>query len=159
MLLPTGLSGAGWKNLDVLWGRAVRFCHTYAFLWEYETKKIYKWMHYVFVFVEHTQRDEMRNLFVKLCKFETPVFLRLCFPRCSTFIRLRKIPKFYLISWCGNFVERYNFSRILGDSPETLSKLCLSTKFPHQVIRWNFGILRSTRFPWFTSFYRLINLG
>ena len=87
------------------------------------------------------------------------LFLRLCFPRCSTFIRLRKIPKFYLISWCGNFVERYNFSRILGDSPETLSKLCLSTKFPHQVIRWNFGILRSTRFPWFTSFYRLINLG
>ena len=113
----------------------------------------------MYLFLWNTQRDEMRNLFVKLCKFETPVFLRLCFPRCSTFIRLRKIPKFYLISWCGNFVERYNFSRILGDSPETLSKLCLSTKFPHQVIRWNFGILRSTRFPWFTSFYRLINLG
>ena len=26
---------------------------------------------------------------------------------------------------------------------ETLGKLCLSTKFPHQEIRWNYGILRS----------------
>ena len=32
---------------------------------------------------------------------------------------------------------------VLGDSPETMRKLCISTKFPHQEIRWNFGILRS----------------
>ena len=29
------------------------------------------------------------------------------------------------------------------DSPETMRKLCLSAKFPHQEIRWNYGILRS----------------
>ena len=30
-------------------------------------------------------------------------------------------------------------------SPETMRKLCLSTKFPHHEIRWNYGILRSFR--------------
>ena len=29
------------------------------------------------------------------------------------------------------------------NSPESLRKLYLSTKFPHQEIKWNFGILRS----------------
>ena len=28
-------------------------------------------------------------------------------------------------------------------SPETMRELCLSTKFPLQGIRWNYGILRS----------------
>ena len=28
-------------------------------------------------------------------------------------------------------------------SPETIRKLCLSAKFPHQEIRWNYGIFRS----------------
>ena len=56
---------------------------------------------------------------------------------------LRKIPKFYLIYWFGNFVERHSFGTVLGESPETLRKLCLSTKFPHQEIRWNFRILRN----------------
>ena len=45
-----------------------------------------------------------------------------------------------LISWCGNFVERHLFRRVSGKSTETLRKLRLSTKFPHQEIRWNFGI-------------------
>ena len=27
--------------------------------------------------------------------------------------------------------------------PETMRKLCLSTKFPHHEIRWNYGIFRS----------------
>ena len=36
---------------------------------------------------------------------------------------------------CGNFVERYSFCRVSGDSPETMRKLCLSTKFSHQEIR------------------------
>ena len=40
-----------------------------------------------------------------------------------------KIPKFHLIFLYGN-------------SPETLRKLCLSTKFPPQEIRWNFDISR-----------------
>ena len=42
---------------------------------------------------------------------------------------LRKIPYFHLISWCGNFLKRHSFR-----TPETLPKLCLSIKFPHQEI-------------------------
>ena len=40
-------------------------------------------------------------------------------------------------------MERHSFRMLLGESPETMRKLCLSTKFPHQEIRWNYGILRS----------------
>ena len=29
---------------------------------------------------------------------------------------------------------------LVGESPETLRKVCLSAKFPHQEIRWNYGI-------------------
>ena len=68
--------------------------------------------------------------------------------RTKTFIFLTespgKVPKFHLISWCGIFVERLNFRRDSAESPKTLKTLCFSTKFPHQEIRWNFGILRST---------------
>ena len=62
-------------------------------------------------------------------------------------ITLHKILEFDQISWCGNFLEtvRHSFCRVLGESPETLQKLCLSTKFPHQEIGLNFGILRSVR--------------
>ena len=56
---------------------------------------------------------------------------------------LRKIPYFHLISWCGSFVERHSFRIDSGESPETVRKLCLSTKCPQQEIRWNYGILRS----------------
>ena len=31
----------------------------------------------------------------------------------------------------------------VSESPETMRKLCLSAKFPHQEIRWNYGTLRS----------------
>ena len=40
-------------------------------------------------------------------------------------------------------MERNSFRRVSGESPETLRKLFLSTKFPHQEIRWNFCVLRS----------------
>ena len=33
------------------------------------------------------------------------------------------------ISWHGNFVERHSFRIVSGESPETMRKLCLSTKF------------------------------
>ena len=56
---------------------------------------------------------------------------------------LRKILLFHLISWCENFVESHSLRIVLGDSPETIRKLCLSTKFFGQEIRWNNGILRS----------------
>ena len=48
---------------------------------------------------------------------------------------LCKLPQFRLISWYGNFVERHSFRIVSGDSPETMRKLCLSTKFPHHEIR------------------------
>ena len=54
-----------------------------------------------------------------------------------------KIPKFHLISWCGNFVKTHSFRRVSGDSSETLQKLCIFTKYKNQEIRWNFGILCS----------------
>ena len=44
---------------------------------------------------------------------------------------------------CGNFVERHIFRIVSGDSPETMRELCLSTKFPHQEIRCNYGIFCS----------------
>ena len=44
---------------------------------------------------------------------------------------------------CGNFAERYSFRRVSGESPETMQKLCLSAKCPHQEVRWNYGIFHS----------------
>ena len=44
---------------------------------------------------------------------------------------------FHLISWCENFVESHSLRR---ETPKTLQKLNVSTKFPHQEISWNFGI-------------------
>ena len=61
-------------------------------------------------------------------------------------VELRKIPEFQLISWCGNFAERHRFRKVSGDSPKTMRKLCLSTKFSHQKIMCNYGILRSVTF-------------
>ena len=49
----------------------------------------------------------------------------------------------------GNFVERRSLLW-KSDTPETMQKLCLSTKFPHQEIRWNYRILRSV---FWSSFY------
>ena len=40
-------------------------------------------------------------------------------------------------------MERHSFCIVLGDSPETMRKLCFSAKFPHQEIRWNYGIFYS----------------
>ena len=37
--------------------------------------------------------------------------------------------------FCGKTVS--------GESPETMRKLCLSTKFPHHEVKWNDGILCS----------------
>ena len=72
-----------------------------------------------------------------------------------------EIPPNFLV---GNFVERHSFCIILGGSPETMQKRCLSTKFPqqeirlpeimqklstkfpYQEIRWNYGIFRSDIF-------------
>ena len=53
-------------------------------------------------------------------------------------------------------MERYSFRIFLGDSPETIRKLRLSTKFPHLEISWNYDILCSEPFlknlTWFWTY-------
>ena len=66
-----------------------------------------------------------------------------CFPEVFWSVSLRKLLWFHLISWYGKFVETRNFRRVSKESPETVRKLSISTKFPHQKIRWNFGLLRN----------------
>ena len=44
---------------------------------------------------------------------------------------------------CENFVERHSFRTFSGDSPKTIRKLCPSTKFPYQEIRWKHVILHN----------------
>ena len=46
-----------------------------------------------------------------------------------------------LLAW--KFCWKAQFPIFSGESPETIWKLCLSTKFPHHEIGWNYGILRS----------------
>ena len=36
-----------------------------------------------------------------------------------------------------------SFRTVSSESPETMRKLCLSTKFTHQEFRWSYGVLRS----------------
>ena len=62
-----------------------------------------------------------------------------------------------IISWCGNFVERNNFRIISGESPETTQKLFLSSKFPHQEIRWNYGIFCSAQIRKFFYIILFVN--
>ena len=59
---------------------------------------------------------------------------------------LHKKLYFHLIFWCGCFVETHSSCRVSEESSETLWKLCLFTKFAHQEIRWNYGILHSKLF-------------
>ena len=42
-------------------------------------------------------------------------------------------------------MERHSFRIVSGELTETMQKQCLSTKFPHQEIRWNYSIFRSAR--------------
>ena len=58
---------------------------------------------------------------------------------------LCKMPKFHLISWYGNFLERHSFRIVLGESPEFMRKLCLSTKCRDQEIGRNYGIFAMAR--------------
>ena len=44
-------------------------------------------------------------------------------------ITLRKLPKFHLISWNGNFVEAYIFGRVSGESQDFFSKCDHSRSF------------------------------
>ena len=53
---------------------------------------------------------------------------------------LHKKRKFHLILPCGNFVKTHSFCRVSGESPETLRKLYVLTKFLHQKSKWNYSI-------------------
>ena len=56
-----------------------------------------------------------------------------------------KYRNFNLISWCGNS----------DDSLETIRKLCLSTKFSHQKIWWNYEIFCSAMSHIFIKSYTI----
>ena len=65
-------------------------------------------------------------------------------------------------------MQRHSFRKVSGESPETMRKLCLSSKFPHKEIRWFYGILRSTlcatfynlnHFQPFSYFLVVLNFG
>ena len=58
------------------------------------------------------------------------------------------------VKFCGSFVERHSFCIVLGQLHKTMCKVCLSTKFPHQEIRWNYGVFCSVGKKFFdTCFY------
>ena len=63
-----------------------------------------------------------------------------------------------MISWCENFVETHSFCRVSDETSETLKKQCISTKFPHQGIGWNFGIFCSGTFQTFAMNKYLVAL-
>ena len=49
-------------------------------------------------------------------------------------VTLRKISEIHLISHPGIFAEGHSYRGVLGESSETLRKLHVSAKFPHQEI-------------------------
>ena len=65
---------------------------------------------------------------------------------------LRQIPKFHLISFCGNFVERHSLRRVLGNLPETTETVPF-----HKISTPGFGIWRSVYYIlWSVSYFRLL---
>ena len=48
-----------------------------------------------------------------------------------------------ILSQCHNFSYIINFKLTVTAKLSLSQKLCLSKKFPHQEIKWNYGILRS----------------
>ena len=48
---------------------------------------------------------------------------------------MSEIPKFHLISWCGNLVETHSFRIASRDSPKTLQKLRVSKNT--KIKMWN----------------------
>ena len=48
-------------------------------------------------------------------------------------------------------MEGHSFRIVLRESPGTMQKLCLSTKFTHQETRWNYSISRSDCFGLYTK--------
>ena len=99
----------------------------------------------VFVFEYFQMHDRFCFFFFKL--FYATSEIDLDFVR---YPALHKIPRFHLISWCVNFVKRHRFCRVSGESQEILRKLCLSAKFPHEEIRWDYGIWRDAVYRFYS---------
>ena len=59
---------------------------------------------------------------------------------------LDKVLWFHLIFLFGHFLERHSFVIVSCEPPETMRKLYLSVKFPHQGIRWSYKIFQSIWF-------------
>ena len=125
------------KNFTFLCSGWCSFC--FKFPWNYRVKtKIHE--NRVSILQWKEKKTYFRLSFVQPMWGNT--MTRQC-QQCSRTLclALRTIPKFHLMSWCRNFVETLIFHRVSGDSRKTLGKLCVSTNFPHQEIRWNYSIL------------------
>ena len=109
----------------------LRSCDSWMFVKQNPDRKKNSWCEN---FVEKQLPHSLRQYTVI-----SPNFLVLKFCGKAQFLNsLGNITKFHLISWCENFVEC--ISIVSGESPETLRKLYLFTKFLQQEIRWNYGI-------------------
>ena len=91
-------------------------------------------MYYIFLIIQHLLP---RKTYIYLVLSKSLLYA-LIFGRNT----LPKILQFHLISWWGSFLERHSFCKISDEFPETIWKLCLSTKFSHCKIRGNYFILR-----------------
>ena len=88
--------------------------------YQYPLRKIQEKMVRIYwaLIMNKTSRQNLFNLTYQLCT-------------------MRRTPKFRIISWCWSFVKMNNFLINLDNS------LCISTKYSHQEIRGNIGVLRS----------------
>ena len=66
-------------------------------------------------------------------------YLRIIFRETSTAKNTVISPNFLVWNICGKAHFPHSFGRIA----ETMRKLCLSTKFPHQEMKWSYGIFSS----------------
>ena len=82
-------------------------------------------------------------------------------------MKFSKIMKFSMKSWktwlcycvkCCSFTLFPGVEIIVsGKSLETIRKLCLSTKFPHQEIRWNYGLqFLNCKLSWVIALYLVL---
>ena len=84
------------------------------------------------------------------------IVISICFPLPSCMIKIKVSENCSQLA----FVEKNSFRIVSGNSgnsPETMRKLFLSTKFPHQEIRWIYDISRR-RLQIFSSWILKMNL-
>ena len=105
-------------------------CDNYDWLWITSILKEYVWW-----YISLNTRELLKILCaIPVGSMET----RRSYPQWD--VSTIGLSEFHLISWCGNFVETHKFRRGSGDFLKNLRKLCVSKKFPHQEIRWNYSV-------------------